>query len=68
MNLADRYIPVEELLKVQIPPVSQIITRGNKVRVQNTLWEVVSTNDKNGTASIRLAGVFPAKVETVEGN
>jgi hypothetical protein len=68
MNPTDRYIPIEDFPKDSLPPVSQIVSRGNKVRVQDCLLEVASTNDAKGTVTFRLAGVFPAKVETVEGN
>lgn len=59
MNLADRYIPIEDIPAENFPKVSQIVRPQNKVRVNNTLWEIVSTNDRKGTATMRLAGVFP---------
>lgn len=69
MNLTDQYIPVEKIPKSNLPPVSKIVSRGNKVRVQNTLWEVISTNDSKGTATFRMAGVFPNdEDEKIEAN
>lgn len=68
MNLTDQYIPIEAIPAENFPKVSQIVRPGNKVRVNNTLWEVISTNDKKGTATMRLAGVFPKAEEVKNGN
>lgn len=69
MNFADKYIPIEDIPAENFPKVSQIVRPQNKVRVNNTLWEVISTNDKKGTATMRLAGVFPkVENEKVEAN
>jgi len=70
INLTDQYIPIEDIPAKNFPAVSKIVSRGNKVRVQDCLFEVISMNDARGTVTFRLAGVFPSKVEevTTSGN
>ncbi len=58
MSPEDRYIPIEDLPKEMIPPISRLVANKAKVRVKDCLLEVVSINDRKQTVTFRVAGFF----------
>jgi len=55
----ERYVPLENIHPRLIPKVSEMIPRGQKIRVRDLLFGVESINDKSKTVKFKIIGVFP---------
>lgn len=64
----ERYLPLSDLPPEMIPKISEMIPRGQKIRLKELLLGVHSINDKNKTVTFTIEGVFPPKEPEVARN
>ena len=60
------FIPLADLPKEQVPKISQMLPSDQAFRIKSLLFRVQSINDKKGTATVTVEGVFLPSEEQQE--
>lgn len=64
----ERYLPLSDLPTAMIPKISDMIPKGQKIRLRELLLGVHSINDNKGTVTFTIEGVFPPKEPLLEAD